>query len=415
MPDRIQDQEQRRQALDHSQSFIVQAPAGSGKTELLIQRFLMLLGLSDQPESIVAITFTRKAAAQMRHRVIGALQNASEPAPETAHENFTWKLARAALARNDTFNWRLIEHPGRLRIQTIDSLCATFVRQMPWVSRLGTPPHPEDNAAHLYRQAATGTLQMLDSPRTPDVVAEALSKLLSHLDNNFGAVEKLLATMLASRDQWLRHVVGNPEVERLRDELEDSLREVVEAALGELAAIFPARFKTETVELAQFAARNLSRDGKSGDVLACVGLQGFPAASVDSLEQWRGLAGLFLTGKGTRRQRLTKNEGFPAGDRGRTAKERLNAIDLDDTVVERLHAVRSLPLSPVRSRAVGHAGRTAGASSRRGRSAPVGLSGRGPRGLHRDLDRRTDLAGHRCGAHGLGVCHRLPDPALARR
>ena len=343
MPDRIQDQEQRRQALDHSQSFIVQAPAGSGKTELLIQRFLTLLGLVDQPESIVAITFTRKAAAQMRHRVIGALQNASEPAPETAHENFTWKLAQAALARNDTFNWRLLEHPGRLRIQTIDSLCDTFVRQMPWVSRMGAPPQPEDNVAHLYRQAATETLQMLDSPQTRDVVAAALSKLLSHLDNNFGTVEKLLATMLASRDQWLRHVVGNPEVERLRNDLEDSLREVIEAALGELAAVFPERFKNETVELAQFAAGNLSRDGKSGDVLACAGLQGFPAAVVDALEQWRGLAGLFLTGRGTRRQRLTKNEGFPATDRGRTAKERLNAIELEDTVVERLHAVRSLP------------------------------------------------------------------------
>ena len=343
MPDRIQDQEQRRQALDHSQSFIVQAPAGSGKTELLIQRFLTLLGLVDQPESIVAITFTRKAAAQVRHRVIGALQNASEPVPETAHENFTWKLAQAALARNDTFNWHLIENPGRLRIQTIDSLCATFVRQMPWVSRMGAPPQPEDNVAHLYRQAATETLQMLDSPQTQDVVAAALSKLLSHLDNNFGTVKKLLATMLASRDQWLRHVVGNPEVERLRNDLEDSLREILEAALGELAAIFPERFKTETVELAQFAAGNLSRNGKSGDVLACDGLQGFPATSVDALEQWRGLAGLFLTGLGTRRQRLTKNEGFPATDRGRTAKERLNAIELDDTVVERLHAVRSLP------------------------------------------------------------------------
>ena len=343
MPDRIQDQEQRRQALDHSQSFIVQAPAGSGKTELLIQRFLTLLGLADQPESIVAITFTRKAATQVRHRVIGALQNASKPAPETAHENFTWKLAQAALARNDTFNWRLIEYPGRLRIQTIDSLCATFVRQMPWVSRMGAPPQPEDNVAHLYRQAATETLQMLDSPQTRDVVAAALSKLLSHLDNNFGTVEKLLATMLASRDQWLRHVVGNPEVERLRDDLEDSLREILEAALGELAAIFPERFKTETVELAQFAAGNLSRNGKSGDVLACDGLQGFPATSVDALEQWRGLAGLFLTGLGTRRQRLTKNEGFPATDRGRTAKERLNAIELDDAAVERLHAVRSLP------------------------------------------------------------------------
>ena len=58
---------------------------------------------------------------------------------------------------------------------------------------------------------------------------------------------------------------------------------------------------------------------------------------------------------------------------------------------------------PVRSRAVGHAGRAAGASSRRGRSAPVGLSAGGSRGLHRDRDRRTELTGHRCGAHGLGV------------
>ena len=343
MPERIQDQEQRRQALDHSQSFVVQAPAGSGKTELLIQRFLTLLGRSDQPESIVAITFTRKAAAQMRHRVIDALHNASEPEPATAHEKFTWKLARKARERNDTFLWRLIEYPARLRIQTIDSLCATFVRQMPWVSRMGAPPQPEDNVAHLYRQAAARTLEMLDSPETRDVVTVALSKLLSHLDNNFGTVEKLLATMLASRDQWLRHVVGNLDVERLRDDLEGSLREVSESALQELAAIFPECFKTSTVELARFAAGNLSRDGKSGDVLACADLQAFPEATVDALGQWRGLAAMFLTGQGERRRRLTKNEGFPATDRGRTAKERLNAIELDDSVVERLHAVRSLP------------------------------------------------------------------------
>ena len=124
------DQQQRLEALDTARSFIVQAPAGSGKTELLIQRFLALLARVDRPEAVVAITFTRKAAAEMRHRIVAALGSASGPRPATPHEAHTWKLAREAVARNDRLDWRLAEHPARLRIQTIDSLCAMLVRRI---------------------------------------------------------------------------------------------------------------------------------------------------------------------------------------------------------------------------------------------------------------------------------------------
>src|SRR5437016_329753 len=108
-----EDSAARLRALDVTQSFLVQAPAGSGKTELLIQRFLALLARVDRPERIVAVTFTRKAAGEMRERIIGALRDAATDVPteETPHAQRTRELAVAALVQDQRHGWQLVSHP----------------------------------------------------------------------------------------------------------------------------------------------------------------------------------------------------------------------------------------------------------------------------------------------------------------
>jgi len=160
----VADARQREQALDISDSFIVQAPAGSGKTELLTQRYLRLLAEVRHPEEIYAITFTRKAAAEMRNRILAALDAAKAAEPAESHRRLTWALARAALEQDARHAWQIARNPNRLRIQTFDSLSHALARQMPLLSELGAPPATTDRPEPYYQEAARATLRMLEDP-----------------------------------------------------------------------------------------------------------------------------------------------------------------------------------------------------------------------------------------------------------
>ena len=230
----------RRRALDPTASFIVQAPAGSGKTELLIQRLLTLLEKVDEPEEIVSITFTRKAASEMRERLVGALQAASEGGPiASTHARLTRDLALSVLERDRQADWRLLEHPSRLRIETIDALASGFTRAMPWLSRFGAMPEPVEDPFALYLIAASRTLRVLGE-NAPE--SAAVRHLLEHLDNDVTRASSLIAQMLARREQWLPLVVQVPDVSALRPTLEANLAAAINDELSRLNGLAPPAF-----------------------------------------------------------------------------------------------------------------------------------------------------------------------------
>lgn len=310
----------RDDALDVARSFIVQAPAGSGKTELLIQRYLCLLAIVEHPEEVLAITFTRKAAQEMRNRVLAALRNARDGVvAETRHEQKTLSLAGSVLKRDAENQWHLIQSPGRMRIETVDAFGAGIARSLPLSSGLGgagtTVADAEMGA--LYRGAAAATLDHL---ALKDASARAVERVLEHLDNNSGLYIAYLARMLGAREQWLA-IIGagiqdTSDAEKVRQALEANIADVVERHLAQVDRMLPAIARTKLLPLLRSAAQNLIDADKPEHLLACFADTGeLPSADAGDRVRWHALANLMLTQKGEWRKQVTKNDGFPAGNK----------------------------------------------------------------------------------------------------
>jgi ATP-dependent helicase/nuclease subunit A len=133
----------RERAVDPRYNVVLEASAGTGKTRVLVDRYVNLLRAGVDPSNILAITFTRKAAAEMRERIVSTL--------------------RAAAARGEitAARWRdLRDRSGDIAISTIDAFCLSLLRDFPLEADLDPG------------------FSMADETEVPRLVDEALDRAL---------------------------------------------------------------------------------------------------------------------------------------------------------------------------------------------------------------------------------------------
>jgi ATP-dependent helicase/nuclease subunit A len=128
----------RTYAVDPRHNVVLEASAGTGKTTVLVQRYLNLLAAGVDPANILAITFTRKAAAEMRERIIARLR---EAAGESDAGRRRWLALR--------------DRVGDIAISTIDAFCYALLREFPLEAGLspGFAVADETESARLAEDA----------------------------------------------------------------------------------------------------------------------------------------------------------------------------------------------------------------------------------------------------------------------
>ncbi len=353
----LADEKIREQALEPDRSFIVQAPAGSGKTGLVIQRYLKLLGRANFPEEILAMTFTRKAAAEMKERILAALAQAqTEQRADQPQAMAVRELAQKVLAQNRARGWQLMTNPARLRIVTIDSFCSSLTRRMPLLSGMGPGLDVQENSISLYRETAKNVMALTENATSP--YGELVRNILRHVDNSKSEFINRIVQLLTKRDQWMisffdprENLKAHLLTEDDRKKLEQAVANLIQSRLDKLQNLFAPKLQQKILKLANYAAENLERDDPSHQGAGMGQLQNFPSPTVAHLKIWKGLAHLFLTGENTYRKRVDKWSGFPAAKDAVAAAMKddfrsvVDSLQKQPTLLSILAEVKELPRS----------------------------------------------------------------------
>jgi ATP-dependent helicase/nuclease subunit A len=190
----------RQRAVDPAHNVFLEASAGTGKTHVLVDRYLNLLSRGVDPANILAITFTRKAAAEMRARILSELRK------------------RAEASGLDQKLWRdMRERSGDVAISTIDAFCLSLLREFPLEANLDPG------------------FEMADETQVPRLMEEALDRALD------------IGRGLSRTDDNVRLLFAELREQRLRDGLANMIdrRLVVDDAIDRALAAGPRDLDAE--------------------------------------------------------------------------------------------------------------------------------------------------------------------------
>lgn len=307
----ITDNTQREQALNFRQSFIVQAPAGSGKTELLIQRCLILLTKVTFPEEIIAITFTRKAAAEMKHRVVQSMFKAQEALVKKQKiQDKTVLLATKALQRDKKLNWNLLDNPNRLRFTTIDALCVRLMHADPLAHQWPADIQVAENPYYLYKEAAQNFFHYAQFEHYE---YQTIVKIIANLNKDFNVITDIFSKMLANREQWLAIILqltNNYNSELLKNNMQQNLCWLQNYFIEKFHNYFSAEEIKNLEEIIHYSANNLIISGNNNaDSKIIIAAQN---TTSNNIIFWQAVTIFIFTKSFSLRKSFTINLGLPS-------------------------------------------------------------------------------------------------------
>ncbi|MFH1477186.1 MAG: UvrD-helicase domain-containing protein [Verrucomicrobiota bacterium] len=316
----------RREALDTRRSFILEAPAGSGKTALLTARFLALLADVGHPRQILAVTFTRKAAAEMADRITRTLRQAQDhnhTAPSGSWEAHLLELARKALKVHPDWDV-LLRSPDAFLVETFHGFCGRVARNWPLEAR--TPPALTsrkvgalldeigqevllDEAVAEYVHAFAAGDSRRDTAETA-----AFQRRLAAANNNVGVISNQLADILARRDR-LEGLITIFQHPHAADELGRRTEQLAALYLKELHDYF-TRHKENWLALRRcldehkidLPAPAFVRQCRTKAGLAEALSAKIPGSSLRDVPAWQSAANVFLVKAGTPRKQFKSME-----------------------------------------------------------------------------------------------------------